>query len=55
MNGQLCLSFLLLNFSHFSLLDDNLKGEGNEEVPIALVELGLELDPVQSESVEEGG
>ena len=29
--------------------------EGHEAVACSLVELGLELDPVKSESVEEGG
>ena len=29
--------------------------EGHEAVACSLVELGLELDPVQAEGVEEGG
>jgi hypothetical protein len=38
----------LLNISRFCLLDKGLKGERNEQVSIALVKLGLELNPVQA-------
>ena len=37
---------------HVPLLPET---EGHEAVACSLVELGLELDPVQAEGVEEGG
>ena len=49
------LSHKLLNFVGLGLLDEGLEGERDEEVAVALVELGLELDPVQAERVQEGG
>lgn len=44
-----------MHISIFCLLDERLEGEGHEEVSVALVELGLKLDPVQAKSVQEGG
>ena len=46
-----------LNWGSRSLLhflsEDGLEGEGDELVPCALVELVLELHPMQSQSVQE--
>ena len=49
--GQRGLLLLLV----LGLLEDGLEREGDEEVALALVELGLELDPVETECVEERG
>ena len=35
------------------VLEDDLEGVGHELVPISLVELVLELDPMESQSVQE--
>ena len=44
-----------LRVGGLGLLEVRLEGEGDEEHALALVELGLELDPVETERVEEGG
>ena len=45
----------LLDFRGLCLLNEGLKRERDKEGAVALVELGLELDPVQPEGVQEGG
>jgi hypothetical protein len=43
-----------LNIGGFGLFNKCFEGKGDKEVSIPLVELGLELNPVQAEGVEEG-
>ena len=49
------ISLLLLGHVLFVGFQDGVEGEGDEGVALALVELALELHPVQPEGVEEGG
>lgn len=50
--GNLCQG-QLLHIGRLGLLDQDFEREWNEEMSIALVELWLELDPVQTKGVQE--